>query len=107
MTDALVVLCTVPSAEVAEKIARAVVGEQLAACVNLVPGLRSIYAWKGEIADDQEQLCVIKTRRERFDALRSRILELHPYEVAEVIALPVESGNSPYLQWIRSATGEV
>jgi periplasmic divalent cation tolerance protein len=106
MTDALVVLCTVPSAEVAEKIAHAVVGEQLAACVNVVPGLRSIYAWKGEIADDQELLCVIKTRRERFDALRARILELHPYEVAEVIALPVEAGNPPYLQWIQAETKE-
>jgi periplasmic divalent cation tolerance protein len=96
------VLMTAPSAEVAAAIARALVGEGLAACVNLVPGVRSIYRWQGEVCDDAEVLCVIKTRADRFDALRARIVALHPYEVAEVIALPIVAGNEAYLAWIDS-----
>jgi periplasmic divalent cation tolerance protein len=102
MGEHLVVLMTAPSAEVAAEIARPLVGEGLAACVNVVPGVRSIYRWNGEVCDDAEVLCVIKTRAERFEALRARILALHPYEVAEVIALPIVAGNEPYLAWIDS-----
>lgn len=104
MTDALVVLVTTPTAEKAAELARAVVAERLAACGNVVPGLRSIYRWQGEVQEDAEALLVLKTTRSRFEALRDRILALHPYEVPEVIALPVEAGSAAYLAWISGAT---
>lgn len=103
MTDALVVLVTAPSAEKAAEIARAVVEERLAACGNVLPGVRSIYRWQGAVQEDAEVLLLLKTRRERFAALRDRILALHPYEVPEVIALPVEAGSQPYLDWIAQS----
>lgn len=104
MTEALVVLVTAPSAERAAEIARAVVEERLAACGNVVPGLRSIYRWEGKIQDDAEALLVLKTTRARFEALRDRIVALHPYDVPEVIALSVEAGSAPYLAWIAAET---
>jgi periplasmic divalent cation tolerance protein len=104
MTDALVVLVTVPTPERAAEIARAVVEERLAACGNVVPGLRSIYRWEGKVHDDQEALLLLKTTRSRFEALHDRVLALHPYEVPEVVALPVELGSAPYLAWIAAET---
>ncbi len=104
MTDALVVLVTTPSPERAAEIARTLVEERLAACGNVVPGLRSIYRWEGKVQDDAEALLVLKTTRARFDALRDRVLALHPYEVPEVIALPVEAGSARYLAWIADET---
>jgi periplasmic divalent cation tolerance protein len=103
-TDALVVLVTTPTAERAAEIARAVVEERLAACGNVVPGLRSIYRWQGAVHDEAEALLVLKTTRARFEALRDRVLALHPYEVPEVIALPIEAGSAPYLAWISRET---
>ncbi|MGH7804266.1 MAG: divalent-cation tolerance protein CutA, partial [Candidatus Binatia bacterium] len=85
--EALVVLMTAGSVEEAARIARALVEERLAACVNLVPGIRSIYRWQGAIADDAEVLLVAKTRRASLDALERRVRELHSYEVPEVLAL--------------------
>jgi len=105
MTDALVVLVTAPSAEKAAELARALVEERLAACGNVVPGLRSIYRWQGKVEDEAEALLVLKTTRARFEALRERILALHPYEVPEVLALPVEAGSAAYLAWIAGETG--
>ncbi len=105
MTDALVVLVTTPTAERAAEIARALVEERLAACGNVVPGLRSVYRWEGKVHDDAEALLVLKTTRARFEALRDRVLALHPYEVPEVIALPVEAGSARYLAWIAAETG--
>jgi periplasmic divalent cation tolerance protein len=104
MTDALVVLVTAPTPERAAEIARAVVEERLAACGNVVPGLRSIYRWEGKVQEDAEALLVLKTTRARFEALRDRVLALHPYEVPEVIALPVEAGSARYLAWIGAET---
>ncbi|HUL60947.1 MAG TPA: divalent-cation tolerance protein CutA [Anaeromyxobacteraceae bacterium] len=104
MTDALVVLVTAPTPERAAELARAVVEERLAACGNVVPGLRSIYRWEGKVQDDAEALLVLKTTRARFEALRERILALHPYQVPEVIALPVEAGSAPYLAWLAGET---
>ena len=104
MTDALVVLVTAPTPERAAEIARALVEERLAACGNVVPGLRSIYRWEGKVQEDAEALLVLKTTRARFDALRDRVLALHPYEVPEVIALPVEAGSAPYLAWLAGET---
>src|SRR5512138_3591241 len=99
-TDALVVLVTAPSPEKAAELARAVVEERLAACGNVVPGLRSIYRWEGKVQEDEEALLVLKTTRARFDALRDRVHALHPYDVPEVLALPVEAGSAAYLAWL-------
>jgi periplasmic divalent cation tolerance protein len=102
--SAVVVLVTCPTADRAAEIARALVEERLAACGNVVPGLRSIYRWEGKIQDDAEALLVLKTTRERFEALRDRVLALHPYQVPEVIALPIEAGSAAYLAWIAAET---
>jgi periplasmic divalent cation tolerance protein len=103
MVGQIVVLMTAPSAEVAANIARVVVDEGLAACVNIVPGVSSIYRWKGKTCEDAEVLCVIKTRADRFEELRGRVVALHPYEVAEVVALPLTMGHEPYLRWIDTS----
>jgi periplasmic divalent cation tolerance protein len=101
----VVALSTAPSSEKAAELARILVGEGLAACVNVVPGVRSIYRWQGEIHDDAEVLCVIKTRRDRLEALRARLVALHPYEVPELVALDVTGGHAPYLAWLDEACG--
>lgn len=102
-TDAVVVLCTFPSAEKAAEIARVLVGEKLAACMN-ISAVRSIYVWKDALQDDAEALGVIKTTADRYAALAQRIVELHPYEVPEIIALPVGDGHAPYLAWVVAQT---
>jgi periplasmic divalent cation tolerance protein len=99
----VVVLVTAPP-DRAPDLARRLVEEKLAACVNILPGARSIYAWKGELCDDSEALLVIKTRAARFDALRARVVALHPYEVPEVIELPILDGHAPYLKWLDDST---
>jgi len=100
MTDKIVVLCTCGSVEEAEKIARDLVEKRLAACVNVVPGIRSIYRWKDAIEESQELLLVIKSSRELFDPLRQAIEKLHSYDVPEVVALPIVDGSEGYLGWI-------
>ena len=107
MSGALVVLVTAPGAARARALARALVEERLAACGNVVPGLASIYRWKGKLHDDAEALLILKTTRARFAALRERILALHPYQVPEVLALPVEAGGGRYLAWLRAETAPV
>lgn len=102
-TPARVVLCTVPDADVGARLARTLVEEQLAACVNMLPGVRSFYCWEGEAKDDPELLLIIKTVDARFAALRDRLSELHPYDVPEIIAMDVSSGSSAYLDWLGSA----
>ncbi len=104
MTEAIVVLVTTPTPERAAEIARAVVGERLAACGNVVAGLRSVYRWEGEVQEDEEALLLLKTTRARFEALRERVLALHPYDVPEVIALPILAGSAAYLDWIDAET---
>lgn len=105
MSARLVALSTAPSAEVAEQLARALVGEGLAACVNVVPGVTSYYRWKGELQRDAEWLLVIKTRAARLEALKAALARLHPYEVPELVALKVEDGLPPYLAWLDGSTG--
>ncbi len=105
MTEALVVLCTAPTAEVAAGLARSLVEAGLAACGNVVPGLRSIYRWEGRVEDQAEVLLLLKTTRARFPALRDELLRLHPYRVAEVLALPVEAGSAAYLEWVTAQAG--
>lgn len=99
-------LSTVASAPDAERLARALVERGLAACVNVVPGLVSFYRWKGEVQRDEELLLVAKTRRERFEALRAALVEMHPYEVPEVVAFEVAAGHEPYLRWLDEAVAE-
>jgi len=101
----LVVFMTAPGADEAAAMARAVVGERLAACCSIVPGVRSIYTWKGKLCDDAEVLCVFKTRAALFDALKDRLVALHPYDVPEVVGVPVEAGHGDYLKWIDEVTG--
>lgn len=105
MTDALLVLVTAPSAEVAADLARALVEARVAACGNVVPGLRSIYRWEGKVQDEPEALLLLKTTRDRFEALRDEVLRRHPYQVPEVLALPVEAGSAAYLDWLRGQVG--
>jgi periplasmic divalent cation tolerance protein len=95
-----VAFSTFPDADTAARVARALVEERLAACVNLVPTVRSIYRWQGQISDDAETLAVIKTTAERYPALAAKIAELHPYQVPEIIALPLADGHPPYLAWL-------
>lgn len=102
--DALIALSTFPTPEKAAEVGRALVEERLAACVNVVSGLRSIYRWQGAVAEDAEALAIIKTTRDRLDALTARLIALHPYELPELVALPVGGGHAPYLAWIAGAT---
>jgi len=104
MTDALLVFTTLPSADKAAELAKVVVEERLAACANLLPAIRSIYHWQGKLQDENEVLVLLKTRAEHLERLKLRILELHPYEVPEVLAVPVESGYQPYLDWLAAET---
>jgi len=106
MTDIVTVLVTVSSEEEAVRIARTIVEERLAACANLVPGVRSIYRWKGEIWDTAELLLLVKTRAALVPALQQRIRQLHSYEVPEMVALPIIAGWPDYLDWVRESTQE-
>lgn len=104
MTDLLVVLVTAPTSDEAARLARALVEERLAACGNVLPGMRSIYRWEGKVQEEGEALLLLKTTRARFPALRERLLALHPYEVPEVLALPVQAGAERYLAWVGAET---
>ncbi len=103
MTDKIVVLSTCASPEEAEKVARALVEKKLAACVNILPAVRSIYRWKGAIEDDQETLLLIKSSRALFGELRAEIQKLHSYEIPEAIAIPIVDGLERYLEWMADA----
>ncbi|HTV77612.1 MAG TPA: divalent-cation tolerance protein CutA [Steroidobacteraceae bacterium] len=100
----IVVLCTCPDPAVALELARTLVREGLVACVNCVPGVQSIYRWEGRICEDREQLLVMKTTPGRYEALEMRLKTLHPYEIPEIIALPVVAGSRQYLDWLGNAT---
>ncbi len=100
MTDKVVVLSTCSTALDAERLARALVSAQLAACVNVVPQIRSYYRWKGELETADEFLLVIKSSRDLFDALKLELEKLHPFEVPELLALPVVAGAENYLNWV-------
>lgn len=95
------ILTTCPDIAAAEHIAHALVSERLAACVNILPIAQSVYRWKGQVETAAEHLLIIKSMKRAFRAIRRRILELHPYELPEVIALPVADGHPDYLAWIR------
>lgn len=99
-----VVFSTFPNPDVAAQIGRTLVDERLAACVNLVPSVRSIYRWQGQLCDETETMAIIKTTTERLTHLTARLTELHPYEVPEVISIPVTGGHEPYITWLTNET---
>ena len=101
MTDVVLVFCTCENEAEGEGIARALVQERLAACVNILPPVRSIYRWKNAIEDAREILLLIKSTEERLPALRDRIIALHSYQTPEIIAIPVAGGSDKYLSWLR------
>lgn len=101
--DLLLCLTTCPDAASAERIAKALVDEQLAACVNVLPGLRSTYRWQGTVERADELLLLIKTTRAVWPALQARLLELHPYELPELLAVEPADGLPAYLQWVAGA----
>ena len=97
------VLCTCPSEIVAQDIAHILVSEKLAACINILPKVTSVYAWQEKIESDPEILLMIKTQADKFESLSTRIKVLHPYEVPEVIALNIQQGDKHYLNWITES----
>jgi periplasmic divalent cation tolerance protein len=103
MTDKRIVLSTAGSEDEARKIAHHLVEHHLAACVNMVPGIESIYRWQGKTESSQEWLLLIKTTAEKFPGVRDAILELHSYELPECIAISVEDGSAEYLEWIAGS----
>src|SRR5579863_4403197 len=104
MTNALIVFATCSNGDEADRIARATVEEKLAACVQVLTPVRSIYRWQGELKIDEEILVLFKTTAERFSALQSRITELHSYETPEILAVPVRAGAEKYLRWLDEST---
>jgi periplasmic divalent cation tolerance protein len=100
VSEARVVLVTAPDAAVAERIVEVLVDERLAACGNIVPGVVSIFRWEGRVQREAEVLIVLKTAASRIAALQARVPALHPYDVPEVLVVPVESGHGPYVDWV-------
>ena len=100
------VVCTFPSTDEAVRIGRDLVKGRLAACVNVIPGVRSIYSWEGKLCDDKEVVVLIKTTSALFEDVRTRVVELHPYDCPEVIALTIDAGHVPYLDWVAQSVGE-
>lgn len=98
------IYCTFPNADKAAEVGRTLVDEKLVACVNIVPGLRSIYRWQGQVYDEAEVLTISKTTVERYSALERRLVELHPYDCPEVIAVRVQDGYEQYLTWVDENT---
>jgi periplasmic divalent cation tolerance protein len=103
VADALEIHVTMPDAEQAQTLARALVDEELAACVNIVPGVRSIYRFEDKVHEEDEVLCLVKTHPALFDRLRDRILELHPYDVPEILAFNVHDSSRAYIDWLHGS----
>lgn len=102
----LIIFCTVPDEDTAIKLSQTLVEERLAACCNVLPGIRSVYTWKGNLCHDSELLLVIKSRAEIYQRLEQRISELHPYEVPEIIATEIKYGSPNYLKWMAENVDE-
>jgi periplasmic divalent cation tolerance protein len=101
-TDLQIVLCTTPDREAAELIANTLVAEKLAACVNILPGVTSVYRWQGAIEQSEELLLVIKTSQTVWPMLEAQIQALHPYELPEIVAVPIKTGEAEYIQWLEN-----
>lgn len=106
MQEFIVVYVTVGSAAEGNRLARALVEERLAACINRVGKVQSVYRWEGKVEQSEEDLLIIKTRRELFPVLEKRVRELHSYAVPEIIALPILEGSRDYLQWLKDQVSE-
>lgn len=104
MTDFILVFVTVPHVNEAETIARELVEEKLAACVNMVKNIRSIYRWEGKVEDGEEILLIIKSREDLFPELQKRVKKLHSYTVPEIISIPILGGSEEYLGWLKDST---
>lgn len=102
--ESIVVYITTSGEEEAARIAKILVEERLAACVNILKDARSIYRWQGKIEDEKESLMIIKTRKELFDSLKKRVKEVHSYTVPEIIALPIIEGSEDYMNWLKEVT---
>ncbi|HHJ52695.1 MAG TPA: divalent-cation tolerance protein CutA [Caldithrix abyssi] len=100
-SDYQVVLCTVPDREIGKKIATYLIEQKLAACCNIVPGVFSVYRWKGQMEQDNEEMLIIKSMPKVFPRLEKAIRQLHPYDVPEIIAIPVANGANDYLDWMN------
>lgn len=103
MSHELLVLVTAPNEDEARRIANALVEERLAACVNIVAAIESVYRWEGQVTTDRETLLIIKTTDERYEELEQRVKELHSYSTPEVIAFKIDRGSSEYLSWLRDS----
>jgi periplasmic divalent cation tolerance protein len=99
-----IIYCTCPDMETASRISRLLISQHMAACVNQVPGITSIYEWEGKIEENNEVLLLIKSTEERFDSIKTLVIEEHPYELPELIAVPVSRGLPDYLDWIKQCT---
>ena len=106
MTDKRIVLTTAGSEEEAQKIAHHLVESRIAACVNIVPGISSVYRWQGKVEEARECLLLIKTTGAAFEKIRKAITELHSYELPECVCLTIEDGSANYLQWIAESVAE-
>jgi periplasmic divalent cation tolerance protein len=102
--EALIVYITAPNEEEAAKIAKILVEDRLAGCVNIVKDIRSIYSWQGKLEDEKEVLMIVKTGLELFSALTSKVKELHSYTVPEILAMPIVDGSEEYINWLQKAT---
>ncbi|CAF2095821.1 protein CutA, chloroplastic [Brassica rapa] len=100
----VVVYVTVPNREAGKKLANSIVQEKLAACVNIVPGVESVYEWEGKVQSDSEELLIIKTRQSLLESLTAHVNANHEYDVPEVIALPITGGSDKYLEWLKNST---
>ncbi|MFH1228516.1 MAG: divalent-cation tolerance protein CutA [Planctomycetota bacterium] len=98
-----VVFVTVPNMKAARGIAKSLVQSKLAACVNIIPVIESLYRWKGKLCEDKELLLIIKTKKAVFGKLADKIRSIHPYEVPEIISLPITAGDKPYLRWLKQS----
>ena len=103
-SSTLITLCTCPSQALAEEIANSLVEQEVAACINIIPNIISIYKWQGNVERDQEVLMLIKTDQSCYQKLEQAIITLHPYELPEIIAVPVEQGLAGYLNWVTQCT---
>lgn len=106
VNDYLLLLTTCPNSEEADKLAHALLENHLAACVNILPNIQSVYEWKGKIVHDKEVMLFIKTHQKHYAAVEKTLVELHPYEVPELIALSLETGLPSYLAWIDSVVAK-
>ena len=98
----ILILCTINDIEKAKEISNFLLKGNLIACANIIPNLTSMYIWQGKICEDAEYLMVLKSRNDKFEEIKTKITDLHPYEVAEIISIDIKDGNKPYLNWLDS-----